>query len=61
MSKTFIKIKLLPPLKNYETMKNDENEQYYYDLKKINVEWCAQNNYYDLKKKNVEWITTSKK
>jgi len=51
MSKTFIKIKLLPPLKIYETMKNDENEQYYYDLEKINVEWCAQNNYYDLEKK----------
>ena len=27
MRKTFIKIKLLPPLKIYETMKNDENEQ----------------------------------
>jgi predicted nuclease of restriction endonuclease-like (RecB) superfamily len=39
-------------------MKNDENEQYYYDLEKINVEWCAQNNYYDLEKINVEWSGT---
>jgi hypothetical protein len=34
--------------------------QKYYDLEKINVEWCAQNNY-DLEKINVEWITTSEK
>jgi len=33
----------------------------YYDLKKINVEWCAKNNFYDLEKINVQWITTSKK
>jgi predicted transglutaminase-like protease len=28
--------------------------QKYYDLEKINVEWCAKNNYYDLEKVNVE-------
>ena len=35
--------------------------QKYYNLEKINVEWCAQNNYYNLEKINVQWITTSKK
>ena len=32
--------------------------QKYYNLEKINVEWCAQNNYYDLEKINVEWSGT---
>ena len=32
--------------------------QEYYDLEKINVEWCAQNNYYNLEKINVEWSGT---
>ena len=46
----------IPPLKNYETKKNDENEQYYYDLEKINVEWSG-----PLTTVSPKIITTSKK